>query len=57
MQAVEHPDDAVRLAGNKIYCAWSGRSEIRVIRVVAHGEALRGVPKRRDGVAIVVVHH
>ena len=48
--------DAVGLTRNQIDRAVRRRPEIRVVGVIAHRVALRVIPKRRDGVAVVVAH-
>ena len=48
--------DAIGLARNKIDGARRRRPEIGVVGVVAHRVMLRVVPKRGDGIAVVVPH-
>src|SRR6185312_12671989 len=52
-----HDLTTVGLPRDQVDRAGSGRAVGRVVVLVAHRVVLRVIPHRRDGVAVVVVHH
>src|SRR5260370_26734486 len=49
-------NNAMRLSGNQVQCAGSGRSKRGVVSVVAHGEVFRLIPQRRDRIPVKLAH-